>query len=61
MGDLREDDEDDIDIDLEEFDELEQLPDCPPDIIRSTIFSFQRLAKRCIRIIATTVEAAILK
>ena len=53
-------DDDDIEMDLDELvDELE-LAQCPPDIILSTTFSFQRFAKFCILIIAKTVAIATL-
>ena len=60
-GDLLDDADENTETDRDE-DELQQLSwDSPPDIIRSNIFSFQRLAKRCILIIAMTVDPAILK
>ena len=60
-GDLLEEVEENTETDLDVEELLQLSRGSPPDIMRSNIFSFQRLAKRCILITATIVDPAILK
>ena len=60
-GDLRDDADEKTDTDRDVAELLQLSRGSPPDMIRSNIFSFQRFAKRCILIIATTVDPTILK
>ena len=55
-GDLRDDADEKTDTDRDVAELLQLSRGSPPDMIRSNIFSFQRFAKCCILITATTVD-----